>query len=116
MAKLIASVARDPLALGVVDLAEMPPGEASVKMLLIEPPGPATAAPRGTACRRLCLARPVSLWVSSQASQEAKDFADFLGSGDCAATLARHGLVPKVVPVKKAAEPVAGSAAGGKKR
>jgi hypothetical protein len=116
--KLIVSVARDPLALGVVDLAEMPPGEASVKMLMIEPPSPVLAAPsRDKLPRDYFLARPVGLWVSSQGSQQAQNFADFVGSGECATTLRRYGLVPNIVPVKTAVPPMsASSAAGGKKR
>jgi ABC-type phosphate transport system substrate-binding protein len=42
IAKLIQTVARDPLALGIVDLSQLPPGEASVKVLAL---WPGTAAP-----------------------------------------------------------------------
>ncbi len=111
--KVILSVARDPMALGVVDLAQMPPGEASVKVLAIAPPCMGPAAPtRVKLPPGYPLIQPVGLWVSGQASQAAKDFGDYLGSGGCAGTLLRHGLVPKVVPVKK---PATGPAASGKK-
>jgi hypothetical protein len=118
--KLIQTVARDPLAMGVVDLAEMPAGEASVKVLGLVSSFPAgrtygaMVASRDKVPEDYWLGQTVDLWVSPEASQAAKDFADYLGSGECAAILARHGLVPKVAPLKKA-EAAAPAAAGGKK-
>ncbi len=104
--KVILTVARDGLALGLVDLAEMPPGDASVKMLAISPPGAGLGAPtRVNLPPGYTLSQPVGMWVSGQAGQAAKDFGDFVASGECAGTLQRHGLVPKVVPVKKPAGP-----------
>ena len=100
--KVIAAVARDPLALGVVDLAQMLPGEASVKLLTIAPPCAGPVAPtRDALPPDYPLSQPVGLWVSSRASRAAKDCGEFVGSGECAATLKRHGLVPKVAAVKK---------------
>jgi ABC-type phosphate transport system substrate-binding protein len=114
--KLIQTVARDPLAMGIVDLSQMPAGEASVKVLAIGPSLP--AGPAGgtysTLPQGYWLSQPVDLWVSAEAGQPAKEFAEFLASGECAATLQRHGLVPKVPAAKKPAAPVA-AAAGGKK-
>ena len=110
--KLIQTVARDPLAMGIVDLSQMPAGEASVKILAIGPSLPAGGA-YSTLPQGYWLSQPVDLWVSAEAGQPAKDFAAFLASGECAATLQRHGLVPKVPAAGKAA--VAAPAAGGKK-
>jgi hypothetical protein len=129
--KLIQAVAHDPLAMGIVDLAEMPAGEASVKVLTLSPSFAGATTTRSFPAGRTYgaaaptrdklpegywLSQPVDLWVSSQAGQPAKDFAEFLASGEGAATLQRHGLVPSVVPVKKA-EPatVATTPAVGKK-
>ncbi len=110
--KLIQTVARDPLAMGIVDLSQMPAGDASVKILAIGPSLPAGGT-YSTLPQGYWLSQPVDLWVSAEAGQPAKDFAAFLASGECAATLQRHGLVPKVPAAKKAA--VAAPAAGGKK-
>ena len=95
IAKMILTVSRDPLAMGVVDLSQMPAGEAAVRILAITPPvAGATAPTRDRLPPGYWMSQAVDLWVSSEASQEAKDFADYLDSGACAAILARHGLVP----------------------
>ena len=109
--KLIQTVARDPLAMGIVDLSQMPAGEASVKILAIGPSLPAGGTYE-TLPQGYWLSQPVDLWVSAEAGQPAKDFAEFLASGECAATLQRHGLVPKVPAAGKAA---VAAPAGGKK-
>ena len=67
--KVILTVARDPMALGVVDLAEMPPGEASVKMLAISPPGAGRAPPARELPPGYPLIQPVGMWVSGQAAR-----------------------------------------------
>ncbi len=110
--KLIQTVARDPLAMGIVNLSQMPAGEASVKILAIGPSLPAGGTYE-TLPQGYWLSQPVDLWVSAEAGQPAKEFAEFLASGECAATLQRHGLVPKVPGAKKAAAVAA--PAGGKK-
>ena len=112
--KLIQTVARDPLAMGIVDLSQMPVGEASVKILAIAPSLPAGGT-YSTLPQGYWLCQPADLWVSAEAGQPAKDFAAFLASGECAATLRRHGLVPKVPGAKKAAPAGAAAPAGGKK-
>ena len=103
--KLIQTVALDPLAMGIVDLSQMPAGEASVKILAIGPSLPAGGT-YSTLPQGYWLCQPADLWVSAEAGQPAKDFAAFLASGECAATLQRHGLVPRVPAAKKAAPAV----------
>ncbi len=112
--KLIQTVARDPLAMGIVDLSQMPAGEASVKILAIGPSLPAGGT-YSTLPQGYWLCQPVDLWVSAEAGQAPKDFAEFLASGECAVTLQRHGLVPKVAAARKAAPAGAAAPAGGKK-
>ena len=101
-AKVIESVAHDPLAIGLIDLAKLAPGDASVKVLAISPPTKAPIPPsRLRIPEGYPLVRAVSLFVSDRASQSAKDLADFLATGECAVTIARHGIIPTVMPTKK---------------
>ncbi len=128
--KVVMAVAKDPLAIGFVDLSKLSPDEKSVKLLNVYLPenqptkdAKEQAKPKATAPRHLCLAayhlpenyplaRTLTLYVSPNASETAKDFAVFLTPEHCAETLAKHNMIPsshteRPVRKKNVAEAVA---------
>ncbi len=101
--KVILAVARDPAAIGFVDLSRLPPKEKSVKLVRILGQASAkgmkgNASPLSLAADSLPedypLARTLTLCVSPHASQAAKDFVDFLAPEHCKQTLAKYNLLP----------------------
>ena len=101
--KVILAVARDPAAIGFVDLGRLPPKEKSVKLVRILGQASAkgmkgNASPLSLAADSLPedypLARTLTLCVSPHASQAAKDFVDFLTPEHCKQTLAKYNLLP----------------------
>jgi hypothetical protein len=114
--KVILAVARDPAAIGFVDLSQLPPKEKSVKLVpvfegtIAGSEGPKRNAPHPdplpTNLRSVPgegavgasppnpLSRTLTLYVSPKAGQAAKDFAAFLTSEHCKETIARHNLLP----------------------
>ncbi len=101
--KVILAVARDPAAIGFVDLGRLPPKEKSVKLVRILGQASAKgmkghASPLSLAADSLPedypLARTLMLCVSPHASQAAKDFVDFLTPEHCKQTLAKYNLLP----------------------
>jgi ABC-type phosphate transport system substrate-binding protein len=98
--KVILTVARDPAAIGFVDLNQLPPGEKSVKLVpVLEGRGSQGDSPSFVG-RNLgqsppnSLSRTLTLYVSPKAGQAAKDFAAFLTPEHCKETIARHNLLP----------------------
>ena len=114
--KVILAVARDPAAIGFVDLSQLPPKEKSVKLVPVfageatGKEGPKRNAPHHgplpTNLRSVPgegaigafppnpLSRTLTLYVSPKAGQMAKDFAAFLTPEHCKETIARHNLLP----------------------
>jgi len=87
--KVILAVARDPAAIGFVDLSQLPPSEKSVKLVpVFEGTG------KGKAPTSNPLSRTLMLYVSPNASQVAKDFTDFLTPEHCKETIAQYNLLP----------------------
>ena len=117
-AKIVSDVAKDPYAIGFVDLSQLSPNEISVKLLDIYLPGQSkqprasttveggksekTTSPTphlsSLAVYRLPenypLMRTLTLYISPQASETAKDFAQFVTSDRCGETLVKHRLLP----------------------
>ncbi len=108
--KVILAVARDPAAIGFVDLSQLPPKEKSVKLVPVfegtraESVGPKGNAPhpdplpKGEGAMGASppnpLSRTLTLYVSPKAGQAAKDFAAFLTPEHCKETIARYNLLP----------------------
>jgi ABC-type phosphate transport system substrate-binding protein len=114
--KVILAVARDPAAIGFVDLSQLPPKEKSVKLVPVfegtktGSEGPKRNAPHpdplptnlrsvpGEGAIGLSppnpLSRTLTLYVSPKAGQAAKDFAAFLTPEHCKETIARYNLLP----------------------
>ena len=95
--KVILAVARDPAAIGFVDMGQLSPGEKSVKLVPII----RQTSTKGTlpvvsypTSNDYPLARTLTLYVSPNASQTAKDFADFLTPEHCKETIAQYNLLP----------------------
>jgi ABC-type phosphate transport system substrate-binding protein len=96
-AKVVFEVAKDPFAIGFVDLSKLPPDEKSVKRVNVYLAGQAAKKSVKDATGPLDdypLARTFTLYISPNASQTAKDFAEFATSAHCAETLAQHNLIP----------------------
>ena len=89
--QVILTVARDPSAIGFVDLSRVPKDEKSVKVIPVFARKDKTA--RMPKEIQNPLTRTLLLYASPRASQTAKDFATFVSSADCAELLAQHGLV-----------------------
>ena len=101
-AKVLAAVARDPAAIGVIDLAKLPADDVSVKILAISLPEREAVRPsHWQVPEGYVLARPVQLYVSERASRSAKGLAELISSGQCAASISRLGLIPAALPPKK---------------
>ena len=94
--QVILTVARDPSAIGFVDLSRLPKDEKSVKLIPVFVRKGKAPAPKEI---QNPLTRTLLLYASPRASQTAKDFATFVTSADCAEVLAQHGLVS---PARKA--------------
>ena len=110
--KVILAVARDPAAIGFVDLSQLPPKEKSVKLVPVFAGsgvggrGLGDEGGRGTADGGIHpssfvlhpstnpLSRTLKLYVSPKAGQAAKDFAAFLTPEHCKETIARYNLLP----------------------
>ncbi len=109
--KVILAVARDPAAIGFVDLGRLPPKEKSVKLVPVfersgtggEGPGAAGGQRAEGGTRRSSsiahpaanpLSRTLTLYVSPNASRTAKDFAEFLTPEHCKETIAKYNLLP----------------------
>ena len=101
--KVILAVARDPAAIGFVDMSQLPPNEKSVKLVKILGQASTKATKSTKNEPRLAadslpedypLARTLMLYVSPNASQTAKDFADFLTPEHCKETIAQYNLLP----------------------
>jgi ABC-type phosphate transport system substrate-binding protein len=94
MAEVLSAVSLDPLAIGFVDLAAIPPGQ-NVRIL---PIGTALRAadptPANIKSGMYPLAQRMFLYVHPKASDTAKEFAKFLTSGECDDTFRKHGLIP----------------------
>jgi len=96
-AAVFAAVTADPQGIGFVDAADLSPEKAGVKFVSVGTEGRAVAPePRFIGDGTYPLAKPLLLYVSSSASDAAKDFAKFAASGSeaVAAVLRRHGFVP----------------------
>ncbi len=91
--KVILAVARDPAAIGFVDLSQLPENEKSVKRVKV------TVGQKDPRSTNIWyddnpLARVLTLYVSSKASQTAKDFAEFLTLEHCKEIISKHNLLP----------------------
>jgi ABC-type phosphate transport system substrate-binding protein len=90
--KVILAVARDPAAIGFVDMSQLPPNDKSVKLVpVFEGTGKSQIPNQQTPNP---LSRTLTLYVSPNASQTAKDFADFLTPEHCKAIIAQYNLLP----------------------
>jgi ABC-type phosphate transport system substrate-binding protein len=89
--KVILAVARDPAAIGFVDLSQLSPKEKSVKLVPVFE-GTKTGSEGNTPPNPL--SRTLTLYVSPKAGQAAKDFAAFLTPEHCKETIARYNLLP----------------------
>ena len=87
--KVILAVARDPAAIGFVDLSQLSPGEKSVKLVPVF-----EGAGKGKAPVSNPLSRTLTLYVSPNASQTTKEFAEFLTPEHCKETIAQYNLLP----------------------
>ena len=85
--KVVLAVARDPAAIGFVDMSQLPPNEKSVKLVPVFEGKSKSQIPNP-------LSRTLTLYVSPNASQTAKDFADFLTPEHCKETIAQYNLLP----------------------
>ncbi len=98
--KVLLAVARDPAAIGFVDLGRLPAKEKSVKLVRIvsqasgKQGGHAAAISADGLPEDYPLARTLTLSVSPSASRTAIDFAEFLTREHCKETIARHNLLP----------------------
>ena len=99
--KIILAVARDPAAIGFVDLSQLPLNEKAVKLVPVfegAGKGPISNPQSQISNFRYQIPNPLSrtlaLYVSPKASQTAKDFADFLTPEHCKATIAQYNLLP----------------------
>jgi ABC-type phosphate transport system substrate-binding protein len=98
--KVILAVARDPAAIGFVDLSQLPSKEKSVKLVPVFEGKAAGEQRRGKVVGSEGdtppnpLSRTLTLYVSPKASQTAKDFAAFLTPEHCKETIARYNLLP----------------------
>ena len=94
--KVILAVARDPAAIGFVDLGQLPPNDKSVKLVpVVEGEGAGDEGlGRGTAPIPDPLCRTLTLYVSPKAGRTTKEFAEFLTPDHCKATIAQHNLLP----------------------
>lgn len=91
--KVILAVARDPAAIGFVDLSQLPENEKSVKRVKV------TVGQKDPRSTNIWyddnpLARTLTLYVSPKASQTAKDFAEFLTPEHCKEIIAKYNLLP----------------------
>ena len=121
--KVILAVARDPAAIGFVDMAQLLPTEKSVKFVPVVQNGPAASddgrgkgkapdargkgkapAPKPPSTVPNALQRTLVLYVSPTASQTAKDFADFLTPEHCKETIAQYNLLPLPPRPKEASQ------------
>lgn len=116
--KVILAVARDPAAIGFVDLSQLSPHEKSVKLVPVHASGagfqPGSAgrprraaflapdAPPSLAAFSLPENYPLvslhTLHVSPKAGEAAREFAKYVAPGQCAELLAKHHLLPKRKP------------------
>ena len=85
--KVILAVARDPAAIGFVDMSQLPPNDKSVKLVPVFEGKSKSQTPNP-------LSRTLTLYVSPNASQTAKDFADFLTPEHCKEVIAQYNLLP----------------------
>ena len=96
--KVLLAVASNPSAIGFVDLSQVSPKEKSVKIIPVfvknDPARKPGKEPKPTEKADSPLVRTLFLHVSPKASQTAKDFAEYVASGDCRETLLQHGLIP----------------------
>jgi ABC-type phosphate transport system substrate-binding protein len=109
-AKVVLAVTKDPFAIGFVDLSRLPPQEKSVKLVDVYVPGqPVKASASAMDAKTITkeasslsldllpadypLARTFTLYVSPNASQIAKDFADFAASAQSAEVLAQYNVI-----------------------
>jgi ABC-type phosphate transport system substrate-binding protein len=100
--KVILAVARDPAAIGFVDMSQLPPNDKSVKLVpVFEGAGRRQGDSPIFVERKLGqspipnpLSRTLTLYVSPNASQTAKDFAEFLTPEHCKETIAQHNILP----------------------
>ena len=112
--KVILAVARDPAAIGFVDMAQLSPTEKSVKFVPVVQSSPAASddgrgkgkAPASKPPSTIpnALQRTLVLYVSPTASQTAKDFADFLTPEHCKETIAQYNLLPPPPRPKEASQ------------
>ncbi len=105
--EVILTVARDPAAIGFVDLSAMPEKETAVKLVGLILSKDTTATPRGGYVPDdYPLAVPYTLYVSPKASETARAMVKFLATNPCAETLAQyHLLSPSVDPTAAAEAP-----------
>ena len=91
-AQVVAAVARDPTAIGFVDLSELSPKDSSVKLLKVVLP----EKPFGVSARDddYPLARAYTLYAAPGMDETTREFARFLMSGRGAGVIVRHGLLP----------------------
>jgi len=98
-AEVLAAIAMDPQGIGFVALAEMPADKVSGHVVAIGPEGDAAQPNADTLVSGAYpLAVPLTLYVSPRASDTAKDFVRFLGTGAGAPVLRRHGFMPHSQP------------------
>jgi len=90
--KVILAVARDPAAIGFVDMSQLPPNDKSVKLVPVCEGKSKSQIPNQQIPNPL--ERTLTLYVSPNASQMAKDFADFLTPEHCKETIAQYNLLP----------------------
>ena len=103
--EVILTVARDPAAIGFVDLSAMPEKETAVKLVGLILSKDTTATPRGGYVPDdYPLAVPYTLYVSPKASETARAMVKFLVTNPCAETLAQYRLLSPLVDPTAAAE------------
>ncbi len=91
--QIISAVAKDPVAIGFVDLSRVPVNESSVRLVKIIPPNQQSGVPpRGDGCEHYPLADQLTLYVSKRASETTYDMVKFITSSRCTEILARHSL------------------------
>jgi ABC-type phosphate transport system substrate-binding protein len=103
-AHVVLAVARDPAAIGLVDLSQLPPDDKSVKWVSIDLLDgttfkPAPTDPAGKSLGPVIpdsypLAEACTLYVSPTAGPTARRFAQWLASGPCPDILLAQHLVP----------------------
>jgi phosphate transport system substrate-binding protein len=118
--KVVLAVARDPAAIGFVDISQLPPNDKSVKAVPVLLPGQSPVKQAATKDTKKAknkarggkkdasedvlangkpeipnpLSRTLTLYVSPNASRTAKDFADFLTPEHCKEVIAQYNLLP----------------------